>query len=115
MLSSQINTSLIRPILETYSYSSAWNSWLKKDVDALERVQRRRVKLCTNALSFVPLSVRRYRADMRETYKLIHVNKDYKTHPEIFFELKHDNLRGFSKKNLQVTFSNRSADTVFLE
>ena len=33
---------------------------------------------------------------MREKYKII--NKDYKINPEIVFELKHDNLRGNSKK-----------------
>ena len=33
---------------------------------------------------------------MHETYKLIH--KNYKIDPDIFFKLKHDNLRGHSKK-----------------
>ena len=91
-----IYTSLIRPILLLETNSAAWNPWLRKDIDALEQAQRRCEKLCTDPLNFVPLSVRRYRADMRETYKLL--NNAYKVNPDIYFKLKHDNLRGHSKK-----------------
>ena len=85
-----IYTSLIRPILETNS--SAWNPWLKKDIDALERVQRRCEKLCIESLTFESLHERRYRADMRETFKLL--KNAYKVNPDMFFKWKQDNLRG---------------------
>ena len=103
-----IYTSLIRPILETNS--SAWNPWLKKDIDALERVQRRCEKLCTESLTFESLHERRYRADMRETFKLL--KNAYKQGSYNFSRTKfHDISMTFSMT--KVTFSRTHKNDCF--
>ena len=73
-------TSLIRPHLE-YG-SCVWNPHLKKDQDAIERIQRRATKLVPElrnlsyserlkALNLPTLKFRRERADLIETYNIL--------------------------------------------
>ena len=62
--------------------SPAWNPWLQKDIDVLEKVQERAVKQIRGLqsstyterlkeLNLPSLKHRRYRADMIETFKII--------------------------------------------
>jgi ribonuclease P/MRP protein subunit RPP40 len=73
--------SLIRPILE-YA-SCVWSPQLKRDRDALEKVQRRATRLVPEfkglsyperleALKLPTLKFRRLRADLIQTFKLVH-------------------------------------------
>ena len=73
---------LVRPIIE--NNSPAWNPWLKKDIECLEKVQRQCERLCQENLRLQPLTYRRYRADMCETYKLLHGH--YKLDPSNLIE-----------------------------
>ena len=74
-------TSLVRPHLE-YAVS-AWNPYLKKDVDILERVQRRATrsidgfrnlpyKIRLKRLNLTTLATRRRRGDLIQMYKIVH-------------------------------------------
>jgi len=91
---STLYTSIIRPLLE---YASIiWNPWLCKDISALDSVQRKCEKLCTDKISFEPLSKRRHRFDLIETYKFI--NNKYKTDPQSLFSLPYRKLRGHKDK-----------------
>jgi len=88
-LSTLYNT-IIRPVLE---YASIiWNPWLRKDISALDSVQRKCEKLCTEKISFEPLSKRRHRFDLIETHKF--VSNKYKMDPQSLFSLPHRTLRG---------------------
>ena len=87
-------TSLVRPILEYGSI--VWNPWLKSDIKALDKVQRRCEKMCVEELKLEPLTDRRKRTDLVETYKFI--NKQYKTNPEKLFSQPDRALRGHSQK-----------------
>ena len=71
---------LVRPKLE-YCIQ-AWNPFLKKDVEVLEKVQKRATKLVTacrnysyeerlQILDLQPLNIRRIRGDMIEVFKLV--------------------------------------------
>jgi hypothetical protein len=86
--------SIIRPILETTS--TAWNPWTQKDINLLNRAQRKCEKLSNQPLIFESLTARREKADLRETYKL--VNNKYKTNASTFFEMNIRGLRGHSQK-----------------
>ena len=95
MVIKKLYCGLVRPILE--NNSSAWNPWLHKDIDKLERVQHRCQKLSSGDLHLPPLAQRRMKADMRETFKLL--NGHYKTDPDSMFNIgRHSGLRGHHLK-----------------
>jgi len=71
-------------------------SRLRKDISALDSVQRKCEKLCTKKISFEPLSKRRHRFDLIETYKF--VNNKYKTDPQSLCSLPYRTLRGHKDK-----------------
>ena len=89
-------TALIRPILEYCS--PAWNPWLKKDIEALEKTQRRCEKLCHSEIRFPRLSDRRKAIDLKETYKIL--NNKYLIKDNSFFNRNKSQLRGHSDKLL---------------
>ena len=105
---------LIRPILETNS--PIWSPWLKKDVSELDDLQERCEKLCNG--QFESLSDRRKKADLRETYKIIHGH--YKIDSGKYFTTSSSTCRGHPQKlfkrrcNLDVRrffFPNRVVDS----
>lgn len=99
---------LIRPHVEYCN--SVWSPRFKKDIEAIERVQKRATKLvkCVRHLSYeerlkilkIPsLSYRRFRGDIIQTWKLLHGKEDIDY--SIFFEKcdYHDHdVRGHSQK-----------------
>ena len=88
-------TSIVRPILE-YA-SPAWNPWLVKDIDILEKTQKRCLRLCPERIDLESLKVRRHRTDLVETYKFL--KGKYRTSSENFFTRSHtSHLRGHSEK-----------------
>ena len=87
-------TTLVRPILETVS--PAWSPHTQKDIYELDKIQRRAERLCDPRIKFQDLSERRARADICETYKILH--RDYKLNPSDFFTLSEDNRRGHDLK-----------------
>lgn len=119
----QLYKSLVRPKLE-YSVQ-AWSPYLKKDVQLLEKVQRRATKLIEGfsnlsyeerlqKLQLTTLETRRLRGDLIEVFKILkgyeNINKD------LFFQHSQSNLRGhslkLSKKRVRLdiskySFSNR--------
>ena len=85
--------SLVRPILEYFS--PVWSPFLRKDIDKLERVQRRVTKMMASvrhlpynqrlkALNIPSLEHRRLRFDVIALYKIIHKydNLDHKNYME---------------------------------
>jgi hypothetical protein len=97
---------LVRPHLE-YCVQ-AWNPFLKKDIEILERVQRRatkmiksfqrlsyeeRLKLC----GLTTLERRRVRGDLIETYKLM-TNKVEMPHERFFEKVRYNGTRGHTLK-----------------
>ena len=74
--------SIIRPGLE-YA-SPAWSPWLKKDIDILEKVQKRCLRLAKDPILLPPLQDRRYKMDLVETFKF--VKGMYKTPPSYMFQ-----------------------------
>ena len=97
--------SLVRPILD-YGAKS-WSPHLVRDIQALERVQRRATKLVPGLtqlpyesrcqrLGLQTLEERRVRGDMIQTFKLLHGYED--VHYTRFFELSANHLRGHSMK-----------------
>ena len=66
----QLYCGIVWPTIE--SNSPIWNPWLQKDIDMLDKVQRRCERLCSEDLMLQPLTTRRHNADMRETYKILH-------------------------------------------
>jgi len=91
---STLYTSIIRPVLK-YALI-IWIPWLRKDISALDSVQRKCEKLCTEKISFEPLSKRRNRFDLIETYKF--VKNKYKTDPQSLFSLPYRTLHGHKDK-----------------
>ena len=70
---------------------------MKKDIDQLEKVQKRCLRLCPTEISLPTLAERRRQIDMVETFKFL--NGKYKTASSTFFELPHrEGLRGHSHK-----------------
>ena len=86
--------SLVRPALEFAS--TAWSPITKKDIEALEKVQTRCLRLCKKEINIESLEVRRQRTDLIDTYKFL--NGHYKSQPEKFFSKPLKNLRGHSNK-----------------
>ena len=85
--------SIVRPVLE-YG-SPVWSPWLKKDKELLDKVQTNFSKICNNT-DLEPLTSRRERCDLVETYKFL--NHHYKTNPQTFFQRSQLQLRGHSFK-----------------
>ena len=96
---------IIRPIID-YG-NTVWFPMLKKDIRALENVQRRLTRLLPELAQFsyedrlrmlnlTTLQYRRYRMDMIQVFKIIHNIDDVKM--EDFFEFSDLNTRGHSKK-----------------
>ena len=92
--------SIIRPIIETNS--TVWNPWMRKDIELLDKAQRRAERLSTVPIKFDSLSDRRRRTDLRETYKFM--EGKYKTDSGLYFTKNERGLRGHSKK-LQKNYS----------
>ena len=85
---------IIRPVLE---YASAvWSPWLRKDILALESVQKRCLKLCKESINCDSLESRRKSTDMVETFK--YLTGRYKTDPNKLFSAPLRKLRGHSMK-----------------
>ena len=97
--------SLVRPHLEYCM--SVWRPHYAKDIDLLERVQRRSLKMIDGfkTLSYedrlktvhlTTLETRRIRGDLIEVYKIMHGLTDI--NPEEFFSFSTSNLRGHRYK-----------------
>jgi len=96
---------LVRPRLE-YCIQ-AWRPYLKKDINVLERVQKRATKLISGLsemgyeerlkiLGLTTLETRRLRGDLIEVFKIL---KGYENiDQEMFFDMSQSNLRGHSLK-----------------
>ena len=97
----------IRPHME-YCIQ-AWSPYLRRDIDCLEKVQRRATKLVTHCqklsyderlkvLDLLPLEKRRLRGDLIETYKILTGLED--VDPADFFEFVNNgyDLRGHKFK-----------------
>ena len=97
----------VRPHLE-YCIQ-AWLPYLKKDINKLEKVQRRATKLIPRLsrlqyeerlkrLRLYPLEKKRFRGDLIETYKIL-TGKEENVNPDLFFKrATTSNLRGNSMK-----------------
>ena len=83
----------VRPHLE-YA-SSAWNPWFVRDIEALEKVQKRAIKMCSGLrgqnyeerlkeVDLDPLFLRRKKIDMIQVWKII--NKFDDIEEDKFFE-----------------------------
>ena len=88
--------SIVRPALE-YA-STVWSPLTKKDIEALEKVQTRCLRLCSKEVQMDTLQERRKRTDLIDTYKFLNGYYVYKTKPDKFFSPPHKELRGHSKK-----------------
>ena len=97
--------SLVRPILDFGV--QCWSPYLVRDIQALERIQRRATKLVPEVhalpyedrckqLGLQTLSERRKRGDIIETYKLLHGFEDIPY--TRFFQRNTSSLRGHSLK-----------------
>ena len=84
----------IRPVLE-YA-SPTWSNWLKKHKEALEKVQRRCLRLCKTEIELPRLETRRLNQDLCEVYKLTH--DMYKTDSKTYFTKPTRTNRGHSHK-----------------
>lgn len=95
--------SIIRPILE-YA-SPTWNPNLKKDINALEAVQRRCMRLAGETITLPTLESRRMMSDLCEVYKYTH--DLYKNGLTDMFKYSENKLRGHPLK-LQKKFCRTS-------
>ena len=86
--------SLIRPLLE-YG-SPVWNPHYQKDIETLDKVQRKCVSLSNSNTILESLSYRRKFVDMCEVYKMM--NNLYKNSYTHFFTMPARSLRGHSMK-----------------
>ena len=75
-------------------YSSVWSSYMKKDIEALEKVQKRATKILPQlkhmnysdrlkACKLPTLYYRRIRGDMIKTYKILTEKYDIETAPSL--------------------------------
>ena len=102
---SKLYKTLIRPRLE---YGNIiWNPRFKKDIEAIERVQRRATKLVHNdrnmsysdrlkVLKIPSLTYRRFCGDMIQVYRLLHNLEDIPS--TCFFEINENPTRGHALK-----------------
>ena len=90
-------STIVRPLLEYCA--PAWSPNLKKHKDALEKVQKRCLKLCKEDISeeFDSLEDRRRKTDLIETYKL--TKKMYKTDPDMIAYLHQMSVSGVILKS----------------
>ena len=97
--------SLVRPLLE-YAVQS-WSPYLQRDIDTIEKVQRRATKLVPELsnmpyeqrckeLNIQTLKERRIRGDMIEVYRILNGYDDID--PRKFFKLSNRTSRGHSLK-----------------
>ena len=96
---------------------SLWNPWLKKDIDCLEKVQKRAVRMIQglsgdyfnklNQLDLTTLEDRRARGDMIQTFKIIRgiENVDYKTWFKFGSEVSTRDTRSVSEAKLSIPFA----------
>ena len=101
----QLYKALVRPKLEFCV--QAWRPYLKRDIDLLEKVQRRATRLifadeimpCEDrlkCLNLTTLETRRTRSDLIEVFKIIKNLED--TNRDLYFKLSGTGLRGHSFK-----------------
>ena len=114
-------TALVRPHVE---YANAvWSPSKKKDIDAVENVQRRATKMVPvlnkesygerlKKLKLLTLSYRRIRGDMIQVFKLVNNMYDYDSRNILTFR---DNsiTRGNEKKVIQTETKNRFQEIFF--
>ena len=116
--------SLVRPHLD-YA-CQAWNPHFQRDIDVLERVQRRATRMISECrgleysdrlriLRLTTLETRRMRADLLEVYKILH--KIDTVNEETLF-LRYENLerprtRGHNQKLFKKGFSHDAAKFSF--
>merc|ERR1712212_473283 len=92
--------SLVRPHLE-YAVQS-WSPYFRKDIEELEKVQRRMTKLVPElkdlpyeeqcqSFNITSLEKRRLRGDLIETFKIVHGYENIER--DVFFELTDSNTR----------------------
>ena len=86
--------SIVSPILE-YG-STVWSPYLVKDIEALDKVQRRCTRISNHPFHIEPLELRRRRQDMCEVYKYLH--HSYKTNTDNLFKLNTSITRGHNFK-----------------
>ena len=91
---STLYKSIVRPVLE-YG-SPIWSPWHKKDIDTLDKIQDRCVRLANPRPTMSTLTRRRKISDLVEVYKLI--NGHYKTDYQTFFSISQRPLRGHRLK-----------------
>ena len=77
--------SIVRPILE-YG-STVWSPYLIKDIEALDKVQRRCTRISNQPFHIEQLELRRRSQDMCEVYKYLH--HSYKTNTDKFLNSTH--------------------------
>lgn len=103
----KIYKTYVRPMLE-YAYQ-IWSPYFKKDIDLLERVQRRATKMPTalrnksyetrlDKLGLSTLQERRERGDLIETFKILNAFYNVPRLQDMFSLANTTNLRGHSKK-----------------
>ena len=88
--------SLVRPLLEFTS--PAWNPWLVKDINSLEVVQNKCMRMA-NATGWEILESRHHKADLREVYKCL--NGQSKLDPSKLISLSGLNLCGDQRLSQQ--------------
>ena len=103
--------SIIRPILE-YA-SPAWAPHLQKDINALESVQRRALRLCGERVSMPSLSSRREITDLIEVYKYTH--ELYKNGLTDMFHYSESGRRGHKYKLTKTFYSSTTRLQFFSE
>lgn len=108
--------SYVRPLLE-YAYQ-VWSPYFKKDIDILEKVQRRATKMVLflrhksyedrlDTLGLTTLEKRRQRGDLIETYKILTEHYDVPSLKSMYTKNTNERLRGHSLKlNRNNTTSN---------
>jgi hypothetical protein len=87
--------SIVRPILE-YAGPTAWSPYLVKDIEALDKVQRRYTRISNHPFHIEPLELRRRRHDMCEVCK--YLNHSYKANTDNLFKLNTSITRGHNFK-----------------
>ena len=87
-------TTMVRSVLEFGA--PTWSPYYSKDIDILENVQNRCLRLSKEEITLPSLSRRRLEQDLCEVYKYIHGH--YKTGSGELFHMAHRQLSGHSRK-----------------